>query len=208
MKLSKKLSRINVDILGLKGEEMPKLFTACPMPSLNERNNKMIIVNGAEPLIYDDRLKVVDLFSGCGGMSLGLVNAGLRIVASVENDDMAHLTYAYNIPTYQKAPIHCYNMDIRKLSGYTILANLGLKSGEVDLVVGSPPCQGFSYAGKRKISDERDLLLFEFKRLIKEINPKCWVMENVPGIRTKKFQDGTLVLDKFLEGMNQNEESK
>jgi len=198
--MKRKLKNLNFSI-GYDGDYFPEVFTAHPMPSLEERNDKLFITEGAEKLFYDNRLKVIDLFSGCGGMSLGLVNAGLRIVASVENDDSAHCTYAYNIPTFQMAPIHCYSKDIREISGREILFNLGLEVGEVDVVVGGPPCPSFSYAGKRKIGDERDLLLFEFKRLIEEIQPKTWVMENVPGIKTKKFPDGTLVLDKFLEGM-------
>lgn len=195
-------------IIGYQGDYFPEVFTAHPMPSLNERNNTLFITEFAEELFFDNRLKVIDLFSGCGGFSLGLVQAGLRIVASVENEDTAHVTYAYNIPTFQQAPIHCYHKDIRKVTGREILFNLGLEVGEMDVVVGSPPCQGFSYAGKRKVGDERDSLLFEFKRLINEIQPKTWVMENVPGLKTKKFSDGSLVLDKFLEGMQKSGENK
>ena len=188
-------------ILGFDGEELPEVFTAHPMPSLNKRDDTLFITEGPEKLFFDNRLKVIDLFSGCGGFSLGMVQAGLRIVASVENDACAHMTYAFNIPTYQMAPIHCYHKDIRKLTGREILFNLGLEVGEIDVVIGSPPCQSFSYAGKRKVGDIRDSLLFEFKRLINEIQPKMWIMENVPGLKTKKFPDGSLVLDKFMEGL-------
>ncbi len=193
--------RFKIKMLGIEGNEFPELFTAHPFPSLKERGEQLLVTPGAEPILYDGRKIAVELFSGCGGFALGMVQAGFRIVASVEIDESAHATYCYNIPTYQKASIHCYS-DIRKISGYQILANLGLNRGDVDIVFGSPPCQGFSYAGKRAIGDERDMLLFEFKRIIKEINPKTWVMENVPGIRSKKFSDGKLILDEFLEGMN------
>ena len=186
------------EILGYSGEELPEVFTAHP---LDKRKDILFITEFAEPLIFDGRPIVIDLFSGCGGFSLGIINAGFRVVASVENSDDAHITYAYNLPTRQKAPIHCYHKDIRKLSGREILFNLGLKPGDVDLVIGSPPCQGFSYGGKRKMGDERDLLLFDFKRLIFEIQPKIWIMENVPGLKTKKFPDGSLVLDKFMDGL-------
>ena len=206
MKLSLMRKRKYIpEILGFNGEELPEVFTACPMPSLEKRKDRMILIPGAEELIYDNRKIVIDLFSGCGGFSLGFVQAGFRIVASVENNDEAHITYAFNIPTRQNSPIHCYHKDIRKLTGREILLNLGLKPGDVDVVIGSPPCQGFSYVGKRKVGDIRDSLLFEFKRLINEIQPKMWIMENVPGLKTKKFPDGTLVLDKFLEGMNKQE---
>ncbi len=201
MKRKSNLRKFCPKIIGYNGDNFPEVFTAHPMPSLKEREDTLFITEGAERLFFDRRLKVIDLFSGCGGVSLGLVQAGLRIVASVENDDGAHASYAYNIPTYQLAPIHCYHKDIRKVSGREILFNLGMEVGEIDVVVGSPPCQGFSYAGKRSVGDLRDSLLFEFKRLINEIQPKIWIMENVPGIKTKKFPDGTLILDKFMEGL-------
>ena len=201
-KLRKMAKRFKVKLLGIKGNNLPELFTAHSFPSLKERGEELLVTAGAEPLIFDGRPIAIDLFSGCGGFSLGLVQAGFRIVASVENDESAHATYCFNIPTYQKASIHCYHQDIRKLSGHQILANLGLTGDDIDLLVGGPPCQGFSHAGKRKVGDERDLLLFEFSRIVKEINPKCWAMENVPGIKTKKFSDGTLVLDEFMKGMN------
>ncbi|HEA65085.1 MAG TPA: DNA cytosine methyltransferase [Candidatus Aminicenantes bacterium] len=199
MKLSLMRKRGAPEILGLSGEELPEIFTAINMPSRRYKN-KMLIAPGAEKLIYDGRRIAIDLFSGCGGFSLGFINAGFRIVAAVENDVSANLTYVYNIPFLQKAPLHCYNKDIKKLSGREILFNLGLEPGDVDAVIGSPPCQGFSYIGKRKVGDIRDSLLFEFKRLVLEIQPKTWIMENVPGLKTKKLPDGSLVLDKFLEG--------
>lgn len=200
MKLSLMRKRKHIPkILGFDGDELPELFTALPFPKKNK--DEMMIVPGAEKLIYDGRPIVIDLFSGCGGFSLGFVNSGWRIVASVENNTEAHITYSYNIPTKQNAPIHCYHKDIRKLSGYEILNNLGLKPGDVHAIIGGPPCPSFSLAGKRKVGDERDLLLFEFKRLIFEIQPKVWIMENVKGIQSKRFPDGTLVLDKFMEGL-------
>lgn len=201
MKLSLMKKRGHIpEILGLSGEELPEVFTALPMPSRRYKN-KMLISEGAEELIYDGRRIAIDLFSGCGGFSLGFIKAGFRIVASVENDVQAHITYAYNLPTLQKAPIHCYHKDIKKITGREILDNLGLLPGQVDAVIGSPPCQGFSYGGKRKIGDVRDMLIFDFKRLVMEIQPKVWIMENVPGLKTKKLPDGSLVLDKFMEGL-------
>ena len=87
--------------------------------------------------------------------------------------------------------------DIRKLTGERILKAIGREPGEVDLVVGGPPCQGFSVAGKRNVMDPRNSLLFDFARLIIEINPKTFVMENVPGIISMVTPEGIPVLDAF-----------
>ena len=99
MKLSQMKKKGHLEnVIGFSGEELPEVFTAHPFPSLKKKDG-IFITQFAEPLLFDERLNVIDLFSGCGGLSLGLVQAGLRIVASVENDTSAHLTYVANIPT-------------------------------------------------------------------------------------------------------------
>lgn len=87
--------------------------------------------------------------------------------------------------------------DIRKLSGKDILDALGMKKGEVDSVCGGPPCQGFSTSGKRDIMDPRNSLIFDYARLILEIDPKTFVMENVPGILSMVTPEGIPVVDAF-----------
>lgn len=172
---------------------LPVQFTAWPV----EGQHKMMVVPDMENLYLDERPTVIDLFSGCGGFSLGFILAGWRVIASVEWDYWAHVTYAANIPKAQKAPVHCYHMDIRKLYGRQILWNAGIE--KVDCIIGGPPCQSFSQIGKRKIGDERDSLLWEFGRLVKEIQPKTFIMENVPGLKSKKLPDGRKVVDAFME---------
>jgi DNA (cytosine-5)-methyltransferase 1 len=92
---------------------------------------------------------------------------------------------------------HFWLGDIRKLTGKEMLDAIGVKSGDVDCVFGRPPCQGFTRIGKRDVHDPRNSLLFEFARLILEINPKSFVMENVPDIITQVTPDGIPVLDAF-----------
>lgn len=87
--------------------------------------------------------------------------------------------------------------DVRKLGGKDILDTLGMKEGELDCVCGGPPCQGFSISGKRDIADPRNNLVYEFARLIVELQPKAFVMENVQGILSMFDPDGVLVIDKF-----------
>lgn len=87
--------------------------------------------------------------------------------------------------------------DVRKLKGKDILNALGMKEGELDCVMGGPPCQGFSQAGRQLIADPRNNLVYEFGRLIVELQPKTFVMEEVPAILDFFDPDGVPVLDKF-----------
>jgi DNA (cytosine-5)-methyltransferase 1 len=88
-----------------------------------------------------------------------------------------------------------YLGDIRALSGQQILADLGLAVGEASAIVGGPPCQGFSMAGQRNVMDPRNSLVFEFCRLVLEVSPKTFVMENVPGLLSMVTAEGVPVID-------------
>jgi DNA (cytosine-5)-methyltransferase 1 len=92
---------------------------------------------------------------------------------------------------------HFFFGDASKLTGRQILNAIGMERGEVDLVAGSPPCQGFSYAGKREVMDPRNSLVFDFARLICEIQPKAMCFENVPGIVSMVTPEGVPVMDAF-----------
>lgn len=121
--------------------------------------------------------RFVDLFCGAGGMTQGLLQAGFRPVASVEVNPIASATHIKNFPD-----CHHFCDDIKNLNSQNFLAKIG--SPEVHLVVGGPPCQGFSVAGKRDPNDPRNRLFREFVRIVSEIRPWYVVMENVPGILT------------------------
>lgn len=131
----------------------------------------------------------IDLFSGCGGMSLGLEAAGFDIAASVEFDAIHTLVHHFNFPYGTSI---C--KDICKLSSEELLRAVEEKgfSREIDLIAGGPPCQGFSHMGKRQLDDPRNSLVFEYVRIIKEVKPKYFIFENVPGISSGKHK-------KFLE---------
>lgn len=92
---------------------------------------------------------------------------------------------------------HFFFGDCRQFTGETILNACGLKRGQIDAVVGGPPCQGFSSAGKRNVMDPRNSLVFEFARLVVEMQPKTIVFENVPEVASMVTPDGLNVLDKF-----------
>ncbi len=123
----------------------------------------------------------IDLFSGCGGLTLGLKQAGFKVVGGVEIDPLAVETYQQNHPE-----VFLWSQDIRKITGSQILKKLGLKRGQLDLLAGCPPCQGFSSMrrlnGKRRIRDEQNDLVFEYLRLVRSLRPKALMMENVPGL--------------------------
>jgi DNA (cytosine-5)-methyltransferase 1 len=87
--------------------------------------------------------------------------------------------------------------DVKNLTGAVILDALGLEVGDVAVVTGGPPCQGFSGAGKRDVMDPRNSLIFEFARLICEIQPRTFVMENVPGLLSMVTPEGIPVIDAF-----------
>lgn len=123
----------------------------------------------------------IDLFSGSGGFSLGFDWAGYENVFSVEYDHEICETYRHNFPTHNL--IEC---DITKLEDSHIL-NL-TKGKTVDVVIGGPPCQGFSMAGnigRRFADDPRNQLFKEFVRVVKLVQPKCFVMENVARLYTR-----------------------
>ena len=121
----------------------------------------------------------VDLFAGAGGLSLGLEQAGFDVVASVEFDPIHAATHKVNFP---KCSVIC--RDVRTLSGSELRGLAGIGDRTVDLVFGGPPCQGFSLMGQRVLRDPRNSLVFHFLRLVSELRPRTFVMENVPGMAT------------------------
>ncbi len=121
----------------------------------------------------------VDLFSGAGGLTLGLVDAGFDVRFSADRDEACEATHRRNLPSIPFA-----RANIEHLAGTAILRETGLKAGELDLLVGGPPCQGFSIIGQRKIWDARNGLVGRFVRIAEELQPRCVLIENVPGLAT------------------------
>ena len=123
--------------------------------------------------------KVISTFSGCGGSSMGYHLAGYDVLLAVEMDAHAVATYKANFPNTT-----IYHGDIHNLTVEKIFEITGLKPGELDLFDGSPPCQGFSMAGAREFCDPKNQLYNEYIRLLKGLQPKTFVMENVKGLVT------------------------
>lgn len=125
------------------------------------------------------KMKFIDLFSGCGGFSTGLESAGHECLLGVDFQDAAVKTFAKNHPKAQA--IH---MDIHKLTK-TKLEKL-INFDDVDMVVGGPPCQGFSTVGRGDASDQRNSLFQQFVRVVKLTKPKIILFENVTGMLASK----------------------
>lgn len=130
-----------------------------------------------------NKFTVISTFSGCGGSSLGYNLAGGKVLLAVEMDDNAVETYKLNFPDTA-----IYHGDIHNLTTEKVLKITGLKVGELDILDGSPPCQGFSTAGKREFCDPRNQLYNEYVRLLKGLQPKVFVMENVSGLVKGKMK--------------------
>jgi DNA (cytosine-5)-methyltransferase 1 len=143
------------------------------------------------------RLSAIDLFSGCGGLSLGLEKAGFRVVGAVELDPLAVETYKVNHPR-----VRVWQADIGALDPAAVMNELCLKSGDLDLLAGCPPCQGFSAMttlnGSIRSKDPRNDLVFQFLRYVQALLPKAIMMENVPGMaKDQRIHQITSSLEKL-----------
>lgn len=128
--------------------------------------------------------KIIDLYAGVGGISLGAIRAGFDLALAVEWDKHAIKAHEINFPKYKHL-----NEDISKLTGKSLLNHAGLEEGELDGLVGGPPCQGFSTMGSRDVLDPRNDLFVKFFKLVKETKPKFFVAENVLGILNEQYDE-------------------
>ncbi|XOB64259.1 DNA cytosine methyltransferase [Deferribacteres bacterium DY0037] len=130
--------------------------------------------------------KAIDVFAGAGGLTVGLKNAGIEVVAAIENNKNAADTYKINHPEV--------NVECKDVQSITNKYLKNLKKSGVNFVAGCPPCQGFSPLTSN-LNDPRNKLVLDFLNIITKIDPDAIMMENVPGIVKK----GKAVLDKFIE---------
>lgn len=122
----------------------------------------------------------IDLFCGVGGLSLGFEQAGFHIAAAVDNDRRHVLAHTANFPSCTTI-----EADLHSITGREILLQAGLDGVAPDVVIGGPPCQGFSEIGRRRLEDPRNGLIHDFARLVGELRPKYFVLENVEGLLAK-----------------------
>lgn len=138
----------------------------------------------------------IDLFSGVGGLSLGFEQAGCDVVAAVEIDPIHAAAHKFNFPKCEVIP-----RSITEVTGSEIRRKANI-AGDVDVVFGGAPCQGFSMIGKRSLEDPRNLLVSEFVRIVSELDANYFVFENVKGLtvgRQKKFLEELISTFQELE---------
>lgn len=134
-----------------------------------------------------NKLKIIDLFSGVGGLSYGFAhNDNFEIVAANEILSNMAKAYSLNHPT-----VRVYAEDIKYFNSEKVEKDLGIKAHEIDIIIGGPPCQAYSTVGKRSTDDPRGKLFQEYYRVLKEFNPKMFVFENVKGLLS--MQNGKLL---------------
>lgn len=121
-------------------------------------------------------LGAIDAFCGAGGFSLGLIEAGWRVLGAFDNDPLAVETYRSNIGD------HVHLMNANNLTVHELLDRCGIEQGDISLIAGGPPCQGFSLQGPGLKRDPRNALVLRFVDLVLGLTPPAFLMENVPAI--------------------------
>jgi DNA (cytosine-5)-methyltransferase 1 len=160
------------------------------------RLNHISILKRNIELMNQKRPIAVDLFAGAGGMTLGFEQAGFDVLAAVEIDPIHCATHEYNFPFWS---VLCRS--VTEIKGEEIRRLSSLGDRDIDVVFGGPPCQGFSLIGKRSLDDPRNTLVFHFLRLIVELKPKFFVMENVRGMTIGKHRQ---FLQEIISEFRQN----
>ena len=134
------------------------------------------------------RLNIIDLFCGAGGLSLGFSKEGFNVLLGADFSERALKTYSKNHPNSK-----ILNKDMKEITEEEIKGIIENK--KIHGIIGGPPCQGFSMAGKRQPNDPRNSLFMEYVRLIRKLNPDFFIMENVRGILSMKNEQGQKVIE-------------
>ena len=148
----------------------------------------------ARSAVTSGKPTVISLFAGTGGSSLGYKWAGFKELLAIDFDAHAVECFKLNFP---EVPV--WKRSVVDVTGDEILEFCKIKKGELDVLDGSPPCQGFSTAGKRNVNDSRNDLFKEYVRLITEIQPKVFVMENVSGMAKGRMRGRFIQIMKDLK---------
>ncbi|EKN4692377.1 DNA cytosine methyltransferase [Yersinia ruckeri] len=138
-----------------------------------------------------NKIKAIDLFSGAGGFSLAALDLGIEVLAAIELDKDACDTYRKNLIQKRENSIKLLNKDIMTISPDELMNSLQLKEKDLDLIIGGPPCQGFSSHRIKNagVNDPRNELLIRYYDFVKILQPKMFLVENVPGLLWEKHKD-------------------
>ena len=150
-------------------------------------------------------MKVLDLFSGCGGFSYGFQEANYDVILGVDNADLALETFKFNHKNSQT-----FNLDLSQEENIKKIVDFINKAGGVDVIIAGPPCQGFSLTGSRNEDDERNRLfysVFEISKLL-IVKPKAIIIENVPGLATLYKGKAKVEIERNFEKYGYSHNSK
>ena len=138
-------------------------------------------------------IKAIDFFCGAGGLTRGLLNAGIEVLAGVDNDERLRETYIHN-----NEPSRFINSDINKIQIHRLREILGIQDQDATLYAACTPCQPFSTLNRLQGKDKRKILLLSFARIVKESPPDFIIVENVPGLNNAI---GKEIYKKFLKAL-------
>ncbi len=124
----------------------------------------------------ENKFTIIDMFSGCGGLSLGFIDAGFNVILGVDHDSHALETFRINHKNSKSL-----NLDLSDKNAINDIKN-AVEGKTIDVIVAGPPCQGFSLTGPRKFDDKRNSLYLSVIEAVKEFKPKAFLIENVPGL--------------------------
>ncbi len=151
-----------------------------------------------QSLIMRKFMNVLDLFCGAGGLSLGFEMAGFNILAGFEIEPNFLDTYKNSHPNTKG-----FNVDLNSIDILSFLKDNNIDPKDIDVVIGGPPCQGFSTVGNRMIDDPRNNLVRIYADIVNEIKPKMFLMENVSGLASMKNGQGDLIKDELIDIFNE-----
>ncbi|MFW9919790.1 MAG: DNA (cytosine-5-)-methyltransferase [Candidatus Thorarchaeota archaeon] len=142
----------------------------------------------------------IDVFSGAGGLSLGLNDTGHRVILAAEKQSHMLSTYSHNHPDTESLDVDLsYPLGIES---FIEMADNSLHGRTLNLLAGGPPCQGFSTAGKWNLADPRNILVFSMLRMVKHLQPENVIIENVTGIRIQKGGDTLTSICEHLDSLD------
>lgn len=183
----------SLSIVNCKSKNKKQLLELINMKISQEEIIDASISSPSHPI---SSLNVIDLFCGCGGMSKGLTDAGLNVIAGIDVWDKAVLSYNKNFT--HKA----YCEDLTQLFPEKFAELYNKDNKAVDVLVGGPPCQSFSIAGKRDKDDPRNALFMEYVKYLDYFKPMAFIMENVIGMLSKKTASNEKVIDIIMGLLN------
>lgn len=196
-----KLNEKQKDSLFQRRKYVQKRYDVIPNGKMFYQNEKNVLISNEvvslkeqyHARVKNDKPKGIALFAGCGGLSLGFHNAGFDVIGFVELQGDFHVTYKKNFPNSL-----LLGTDVRNVSNKEV-ENWLDAFGEIDILFGGPPCQGFSLAGKRDVFDPRNQLYKEFARIASILKPKTILLENVRLLTSMKTADGIYAAEDIVK---------